>query len=220
MNTTKQTNNQKDDESSSQKSPENSGDEPPGSDLKAEVEKGSHWSIILEGEWQEVADVCADFTDKLEKVHPYGDRSEDKRLQEWAEWTPGKEDDEKELVKRTANQARFEPNKPPSEHLEKSKSHLNSLHGKLLNQNQTSYLPDLTNSFKKGITAFVSFLGFSLGKIEEFLYRKVILRTNPFYFDNSLISASFKKTNRFEVNEDDRYKLKVKIHDEETKENF
>jgi len=220
MNTTKQTNNQNDDKSSSQQNPESSGDEPPGSELKVETEEGSHWSIILEGEWQEVTGICADFTAKLEKVHPYGDRSEDERLQEWVEWSPRKEDDEEELVKRTATQARFEPEKPPSEHLEKSKSHLDSFNEELFNRNKAPHLPELSKSFQKGITAFFSFLGFSLGKLEEFLYRKVILRTNPFYFDNSLISASFKKTNRFEVNEDDRYKLKVKIHDEETKKNF
>ena len=220
MNTTKQTNNQNDDESSSQQNPENSGDEPPGSDLKAEVEKGSHWSIILEGEWQEVTGACSDFTDKLEKAHPLEDKSKDERLQEWAEWTPGKEDDEQELVKKTATQARFEPDEPPSEHLEKSKLHLNSFHERLFGQNKSPHLPKLSKSLKKGVKAFASFLGYSLGKIEEFLYRKVILRTNPFYFDNSLISASLKKTNRFEVNEDDKYKLKVKIHDEDTKENF
>jgi len=220
MNTTKQNNHQNDDESSSQKNYENSGDEPPGSNLKVEEKESSQWSIILEGEWQEVTGACADFTEKLEKAHPQGGQNEDERLQEWAKWSPRKEDDEKELVKRTASQARFEPDKPPSEHLEKSKSHLNSLQEKLFSQNKASNLPELNKSLKRGITALVSLLGLSLGKIEEFLYRKVILRTNPFYFDNSLISASFKKTNRFEVNGDDRYKLKVKIHDEETKENF
>jgi len=220
MNPTKQNDQQNDGESSSQKNPESSGDEPPGSDLKVQAEEGSHWSIILEGKWQEVTGACSDFTDKLEKAHTHEGQTEDERLQEWTEWSPGKEDDEEELVEKTAVKARFEPDKPPSEHLEKSKSHLNSFHKKLFNQNKTPHLPELSKSFKKGITAFVSFLGFPLGKIEEFLYRKVILRTNPFYFDNSLISASFKKTNRFEVNKDDRYKLKVKIHEEETKENF
>jgi hypothetical protein len=220
MNTTKQTNNQNDDESSSQQSPESSGDEPPGSDLNVETGEGSHWSIILEGEWQEVTGACSEFTNKLEKAHAIEGKSEDERLQEWAEWTPGKEDDEKELVIKTATQARFEPDKPPSKHLERSKSHLDSFNEKLFSRNKTPHLPELSKSFKKGITAFVSFLGFSLGKLEEFLYRKVILRTNPFYFDNSLISASFKRTNRFEVNEDDKYKLKVKIHDEETKVNI
>ncbi len=31
-------------------------------------------------------------------------------------------------------------------------------------------------------------------KIEEYIYKKIILRTNPPYFDNSLISASLEKT--------------------------
>lgn len=212
MNATKRNNQEKDGESS--------GDEPPGSDLKAELEQGSHWSIILEGEWQEVTGACADFTDKLEKAHTHGDKSKDERLQEWEEWSPRKEDDEKELVKRTATQAKFEPDKPPSEHLEESKTHLNSLQRQLFHQTQPSYLTELSKSLKKSITALFSFLGLSLGKIEEFLYRKVLLRTNPFYFDNSLISASFEKTNRFEVSEDDRFKLQVKIHDKETKDNF
>jgi hypothetical protein len=220
MSTTQQSDQQKDGESSLQKNPESAGDEPPGSDLKAELEKESHWSIILEGEWQEVTGACSDFTDKLEEAHTSGDRNEDERLQEWVDWSPGKEDDEKELVKKTATQAKFEPDKPPAKHLERSKSHLNSFQEKLFNQKKTPHLPELNKFFKRGITAFASFLGFSLGRVEEFLYRKVILRTNPFYFDNSLISASFKKTNRFEVNADDRYELKVKIHDEQTKENF
>jgi len=220
MNSTRQDKPQKGDEATSQKDYESSGDEPPGSDLKVEPQEDSQWSIILEGEWQEVTGACADFTDKLEKAHTYGDQNDRGRLQEWTDWFPKRQDDEKELVKRTATQAKFEPDKPPSEHLEKSKSHLDSFQEKLFNQSQTNHLPELNKFFKKGFTAFVSFLGFSLGRIEEFLYRKVVLRTNPFYFDNSLISASFKKTNRLEVNEDDRYKLKVKIHDKETKENF
>jgi len=220
MNTTKQNDQQKDDKSSSQKNPESSGDEPPGSDLKVQAEEGSHWSIILEGEWQEVTGACSDFTDKLEKARNHDDQTDDEQLQEWTEWSPEKEDDEEELVEKTAAKARFEPNKPPSEHLEKSKSHLNSFHEKLFSQNQSPHLPKLSKSLKKGVKALASFLGFSLGRVEEFLYRKVVLRTNPFYFDNSLISASFKKTNRFEVNEDDKYKLKVKIHDEDTKEKF
>ena len=220
MNTTKQNNQQKDDESSSQQNPESSGDEPPGSDLKVQAEESSHWSIILEGEWKEVTGACADFTDKLEKAHTPEDQSEVERLQEWAKWSPRKEDDEKELVKRTATQARYEPDKSPSEHLEESKSHLNSFHEKLFSQNKSPHLPELNKSFKRAIIALASFLGFSLGKLEEFLYRNVILRTNPFYFDNSLISASFEKINRFEVNGEDRFKLKVKIHDTETKEDF
>lgn len=220
MNTIKQDNKQKDDKSSSSENPESSGDEPPGSDLKAEVEEDSHWSIILAGEWQEVTEACSDFTDKLEKVHSYGNKNEDELLQEWSDWCPRNEDDEEELVKRTATQARFEPDKPPAEHLEKSKSHFTAFQEKVLIQGETSYLQKLGRVFKNGITAFISIFGFSLGKLEEFLYRKVVLRANPFYFDNSLISASFEKTNRFEVNEDDRYKLKVKIHDEETKDSL
>jgi len=220
MNTTKQDNKQKDDKSSSQKNYESSGDEPPGSDLKAEVEENSHWSIILEGEWQEITEACSDFTDKLEKAHPYGDKNEDKRLKEWSDWHPREEWDEEELIKRTATQAKFEPDKPPTEHFKKSKSHFAAFQKKVLAQGQTSYLQKLGRVFKNGITAFISLFGLSLGKIEEFLYRKVVLRTNPFYFDNSLISASFEKTNRFEASEDDRYKLKVKIHDEETKESL
>ena len=182
--------------------------------------ESTHWSVVLEGEWQDVTGKCSDFTDKLKKAHPSESKSEDERLQEWTEWYPRKEDNEEELVQKTATQAKFEPDKSPAKYLEKSRSHLNSSLKIIFNQDQASSLLKLGKSFKSGIVAFTSFLGLSLGKIEEFLYENVILRTNPFYFDNSLISASFKKTNRFEVSKNDKYRLKIKIHEEETKDNF
>lgn len=203
MNSTKDKQ-QKDDESSSQQNPESSGDEPPGSGLKAEVEEDSHWSIILEGEWRDVTGACSHFTDKLEKAHTHEDPTEDKRLQEWTEWRPRKEDNEEELVQRTAAQAKFEPEKPPAEHLEQSQTHFDIFRKIAFNRGQTSSLKKLANFVKSGTAAVISFLGLSLGKIEEYLSRNVILRTNPFYFDNSLISASFEKTNRLSASKDNK----------------
>jgi len=206
-----QDNKQKDDKSSSQKNYESSGDEPPGSGLKAEVEEDSHWSIILEGEWQDVTEACSDFTEKLEKANASESQTDSQRLQEWTEWHPREEDNEEKLVQRTAAQAKFEPEKPPVEHLKQSKTHFDTFRKIVFTRDQTFSLIKLANSVKSGIAAVTSFLGFSLGKIEEYIYKNVILRTNPFYFDNSLISASFEKTNRLAASEDDRYKLRVKI---------
>jgi len=221
MNTaTEQNNQQNDDKSSSLENSDSSSDEPPGGGLKTKTKEDSHyWSIILEGEWREVTDACSDFTDKLEEAHPYKDPEDDRRLKEWIKWHPRKDDDGEELLKRTASQAKFEPDQPPARHLKKLRTHFFSFCREISEHNGLSAgLSKLRKASKKGAKALFSFLGFSIGKIEEFFYKKVILRTNPFYFDNSLISASFKKINRFEVNENDRYKLKAKIHDEEVQD--
>ncbi len=211
---------QDDGKSSSSDSGESSEDEPPGGgQTSPEIDKGPA-GIKVEGNWKEVTETCTDLTQILKEVYPENSYKESERIDEWVQWYPKQEDDKGKLGKKTARQAKFEAEQPPEEHLEESTSGFASFSEGFRKGNLKEALTSLGAASNKGITAFFAFIGESLAELEEFIYRKIVVRTNPFYFDNSLISASFREKSGFVGGEEETYQMTIKVHDREMKDDI
>ncbi|MFP4588628.1 MAG: DUF5828 family protein [Candidatus Bipolaricaulota bacterium] len=209
------------DDSSSSLDDGTSSDKTPGEGQAGPSLKEGPSGIKVEGDWEEVTAACTDLTDKLEQTCPAQIPKEDKRFKEWVDWYPREQDGEQELGEKTAEQAKFKADQTPKEHLKEGSSQFSSFRKHLRETNLTQSLIRLSKASQKWLAAAASFLAEFIGQIEGFLYRRVVTRTNPYYFDNSLISASFRKTNRFHKSaHGQRYQLTIKVHDPEVKDDF
>lgn len=177
--------------------------------------------VCIKGNWQEVTAACTDLTNKLEQACSKQALEEDIQFKEWSNWYPREQDDEQKLSKKTAKQARFVTDQSPKKHLEEGNAKFNSFKRHLLKTNLVPSMIRLSEASQKILSAGTYLLGTVIGRIEEFLYCRVVTRTNPYYFDNSLISASFRKINSFGKHTSCRgYELTIKVHDHKIKENF
>lgn len=208
-----------DDKSSSSENGEPSDDKPPGGgQTKPTIEEGPS-GITVEGNWKEVTKTCTDFTSKLKETYP-NESFQDKWINEWVDWYPREEDDREELEEKTAEQAKYEAKQSPEEHLKQSTTKLASFREHFQECNLPEAMTNLGLASKKGVQAFFTFLGRSVASLEELIYLKIVVRTNPLYFDNSLLSASIRETNRFAAAEGDTYQLTIKVHDRELKDDL
>ncbi|MFW6104646.1 MAG: DUF5828 family protein [Candidatus Bipolaricaulota bacterium] len=206
---------EEDDKCSITENDESSDDEPPGGSSPTSnptVEEGPS-GIIVEGNWREVSETCMDFTNKLAQTHSGKSSREKEQVEEWINWYPREGDDKEELKKRTAKQAKFDPEQKPKKRMEESTTELDAFREHFQEFNLPRALENLGEASKTGASAFFSFLGQSIADLEEFIYHKIVVQTNPLYFDNSLLSASFREINRFQTTETKQYQLTIKVHD-------
>lgn len=204
----------------SESDPETDSKPPDLSSLKNDSPSG----ISMKGNWNEVADFCEMFTKMLEeKCQGWRGRSKkngrvQQDLQEWKDWYPKRDDSEGKLEVKTASQAKFKPKKSTKKDFKKSASDFSSFQRDLKEKNPKKEVYSFRSGLQKGARAAFSTIGRWLGKLEEFIYRQVITKTNPFYFDSSLLSASLTKNKKPFNKEEKDYRLNIKIHDRKLRE--
>ncbi len=188
-------------------------DKPPDSDIPSV--KNEPAGLTVEGDWEEITNFCERFNYTLEKESRRQDLST-RDLEDWKDWQPDQEQDQEEVRKKSATHAAFQPEGSPEENLEKSASHLDSSRRNLQNGKNKKALEDLLSATFKGVKGVLAHCGRALGKLEHFIYRHVITRTNSSYFDSELVSANLEDGGNF-VDEEE-YRIQVKIHDGDLRE--
>jgi len=184
--------------------------------------------IKAHGKWEDVVQFSEYFTEELEEEYRKEEEEEkgdltkignsEKDLQNWKDWQPQESDDKEKLQKKTAHHAKFEGDTPPQKDFQNSLSQFKSGKAKLKDQDHEEASKHFWSAFSKALKAGFTATGNFLGELEGFLYRFVLTRTNPLYFDSELISAKLdeKKDSLFGSNSKDRdqanYELTIKVH--------
>ncbi len=164
--------------------------------------------LKFEGNWHEIvlfAHVLAHF---LKDTAPHRES-----VEEYEEWMPEEDEDEEDMIEKTADEACLDHYQVEddfngvhdelrdAEH--KLKDSINDIaHGE-------SPTKDLSEAAKDIEILVAAESIISLRKLERSIYKHIMLKFNPYYFDTEDFSVNLKKTR------EDRYALSINISDDE-----
>lgn len=178
------------------------------------------------GEWEEIVVMGKIISDILDDAI-----SEDSRdaFERWDSWRP-KEDEnlEKEVTEKTADEASVnkgngeEKDKNASDDLKKAGEKLSDSIDTFSDEDQdaaTDGVKESQESAKYVGRAVDSISRKALRKVEETVYKNVMTKVSPYYFDSELISANITKKSRLVNNneQDKGYTFEVRITDDDVR---
>ena len=167
--------------------------------------------LRFEGDWERVCD----FSKKLEDV--MNDYIESKReLDDFDEWRPHENDSDEDMKEKTAEEAVVGEQKI-EEGFEGAKEELGKAEEKMIDS-----IEDIKNGIdpskdlKAALVELEKILGVeslrSIRKIEKTIYKKLMLKMNPYYFDTEDFSVNL------DFEKDDLYCLKINMSEDDLRE--
>ncbi len=169
--------------------------------------------LKFEGEWEEVCD----FSREVEKaMEEYLDSEEE--VDEYEEWRPHLEDCDKDMKEKTAEEAALKEKKI-EEDFEGAKKEFDEAEEKLVESvEDVREGVDPSKDLKEALLDIEEVVGVesirSLRKMEETIYKKLMLKMNPCYFDTEDFSVNL------EIEGNDIYCLSVNVTDDSLREHF
>ncbi|MFP3872111.1 MAG: DUF5828 family protein [Candidatus Natronoplasma sp.] len=167
--------------------------------------------VRLEGSWEEVSEVCVELEDLLEEYV-----CDEKEIERLDEWRPRGGEDEKEIEEKTAKEAAV-GQKRVEEEFKGTKEELKDAEDKIKRSfndiaNRESPVKDMEVALKDlEILIGAKSVG-SLRKAEEVIYKKLMLKFNPCYFDTEDFSIGL------DHKKGDQYVFSVNISDEDLRD--
>ena len=171
----------------------------------------------IRGTWGEVVEHGERVTRALRDVGADGEA-----LEEWDEWRPKSHERLGEDVERkTAEQASVDEGageragKEPDEDLRTAGEKLSESYRRAENGEGEAAVESWQDSIDYVARAADSAGRKALRTVEDTVYRRVMTRLAPYYFDNELVSANVQRTTRGE--EDTAFVFEVNVNDDELK---
>ncbi len=169
--------------------------------------------LKFEGDWEEICD----FSEKLEEVMDKYLEDKDE-IEDYDDWRPKEKDTEDDVKEKTAEEAAVKE-KNIEKDFEGAKEELGEAEEKLadsvhdvLNGIDPSY------DLKEALLKIEKVVGVesvrSIRKIEETIYKKLMLKFNPYYFDREDFSVNLERK------KDHHYVLTINVTDEKLREHF
>ncbi len=169
--------------------------------------------LKFEGDWD---GVCK-FSKELEEVMEEYIESK-KELDDFEDWRPHNGDSDSDMRDKTAEEAAV-----GEQNIEKgfegASKELNEVEEKMIDS-----LEDIKNGIdpskdlKEALTELERVLGVesirSIRKVEKTIYKKLMLKINPYYFDTEDFSVNL------DVEKDDLYCLKINVSEDDLREKF
>jgi len=174
----------------------------------------------VEGTWADVVELGERVTHALRDI---GDQEEsvdydDDAFQQWEEWRPKLEEPVERLNEKTAEQAAVDEGegeqkgRSPDEDIKKAGEKLSDSYERLEEEPDTdAAVEDWRESVGYVARAADSAGRKALRAVEGAVYRNVMTRMSPYYFDSELVSANLGRTR------DDGYRLEVNVNDDDLK---
>lgn len=188
-------------------------DKPPDSNLPSIDNEPA--GLTVEGNWEEITNFCEQLNYTLEKETPKNEISTED-LTNWMDWRPRDGRDESTVEKKSAKHASYQPKSSPEKDLEKATSHLNSSRQNIGEGKNKEASKDLLTATTQVIKGFLTYSGQVMGNLEHLIYRHVIAKSNPSYFDSDLLSANLEKKRN--VKGEGKYKIQIKIHNSDLRD--
>lgn len=169
----------------------------------------------FEGEWEDVVDRGREVTSTLKETD--ADRAE---LEEWEEWRPRRDEAlDDEVRERTVEKACMPENRVEQE-------------GKTVRDQSEQTVQDLgaaaqevsegrvrravhrASTFCQNAAMLLDTVARkTLRRVERVVYSDVVTRTNPYYFDSGMVSASIERKTGVLRGADGEYRLVVRVND-------
>lgn len=164
--------------------------------------------LKVEGDWKEV---CV-FAKNIESF--FDENAADERsVEEYDHWRPREEEDEKELIKRTARKACLDK-KEVEEVFNGAREELEAAGENIKKgMNGEEHRAENIKEASRDIERLVEAESIkSIRKLEKMIYEDIMLRFNPYYFDTEDFSVNLEKISD---GGDERYKLAINVSNEE-----
>jgi len=172
--------------------------------------------LKFEGRWD---DVC-EFSQKLEEtMEEYLDSKKKKEeIDEYEKWRPHLKDSDEDMKEKTVEEASVDK-KRIEENFEGAKQEIDKAEEDLLRSlEDIKEGMDPSKDLKEALLEIEKLVGVesirSLRKIEETIYKKLMLKANPYYFDTEDFSVNLERKGT------GVYCLRVNVTDESLREHF
>jgi len=168
--------------------------------------------IRYQGDWEEICDF-ADYLSDIIDDHI----DDDEALSDYNHWKPEEDGSEKDLSKRTAEDASMEKT-DIEKNFNGAKEELNGARDNLLDSiEHATNGDDPRGKIKRACKKIGRTMGAksieSVREMEKQIYDKIMLKLNPFYFDDESFSINLEKNNG-----SDLYTLTLNIPNEKIRE--
>ncbi|MGM0405353.1 MAG: DUF5828 family protein [Thermoplasmatota archaeon] len=170
--------------------------------------KKTNAGVRFQGNWDEVVLFSHVLGKYLEETAPHRES-----VDKYEEWIPGEDDGQEDIKEKSAVDACIKPTKVEEEfngvHYElKDAEHklVDSVHDIANRKSPAKELSEATKDIER-LVAAESII--SLRKLEKSIYKHIMLKFNPYYFDTEDFSVNLECKNK------ERYALTINILDEE-----
>lgn len=180
--------------------------------MKPQDVEETNSGVKKKGDWKKIAD----FSEELEEA--LQDSADRKSVEKLAEWRPREHEAEGDIQKKTVDNAVIEENKLEEESKgvkedlkEASKNAAEA--GKKAAEKKNPE-KEVAKASEEVAKPFYSKVAKAFRGFENFVYRNIILRFNPYYLDTDDFSVDMKSRGGGE------YEMDVKVPDEETRKDL
>lgn len=169
----------------------------------------------FEGEWEDVVDRGREVTSTLKETD--ADREE---LEEWEEWRPRREESlDNEVREKTVEKACMPENQAEQEgetvrtQSEQAVQELGAA-AQEASEGRARRAFDRVRAFtRRTLLLADTITRKGLRRVERVVYSDVVTRTNPYYFDSGMVSASIERKTGVLRGADGGYRLVVRVND-------
>lgn len=180
--------------------------------MEAEDVEETNSGVKKSGSWSKIAD----FSEKVEQA--LKGSAKDESVEKLSEWRPRREEAEGDIEEKTVDSAVIEENKLEEESngvkedlKEASKNAAEA--GKKAAEKKNPE-KEMAKASEEAARPFYSEIAKAFRGFEDFVYRNIVLRFNPYYLDTDDFSVDMKSKGGGE------YEMDVKVPDEETREDL
>ncbi len=180
--------------------------------------------VKFQGRWKKMVEKARQVTEALEES------AEQKDIEAWDNWRPSEEEDlDREVKERTVEEAALDESELEKdvESVAEETGDAVKVAGSAVSKVAGGNIEEASEKSQEAASGFFRSLGVSvrkfLRKTEHIIYRHIIARANPQYFDSELVSASLHERNHFQRRkdtEDREYVMAVNINDDTVSEEF
>ncbi len=141
------------------------------------------------GSWHEITELCIELENLFEEYV-----EDEEEIDRYDDWRPREEEDEKDVQEKTAEEAAID-HKQIEDDFEGTKEELGDAEKKLIESlhdvlNGKSPVEDLQEAVKDIEILIGAKSVDSIRKIEEAIYKRLMLKFNPYYFDTEDFSVN------------------------------
>lgn len=178
------------------------------------------FGFTVEGRWEDVVETSEELTETIKE------EADEQSVEDWDEWRPRHEESHDDVREKTVEKACVSEN--PVEQSEKSAVETAGEAvgdmGRAVEEVTKGNTDEASDKSQRAVVEAAlsvdTVFRKAVRRVEVFVYRNIVSRTNPYYFDGEAVSASLQKKRsigvtsiRESAGEEREYCMDVEIHD-------
>lgn len=171
----------------------------------------------FEGRWKDVVNKGEELTEAMKDAD-----AEESAFSDWDEWRPREEESyAAEVKQKTVEKASVKQNRVESKGKTARAEAEDAVQdvGSAMTEATRGEVDEASKHTREAVGAFLLSMDTAVRKsvrtVEHVIYKHIVARANPYYFDGQLVSASLNKKRSLRSEKGNTYQLAVTINDDE-----